>query len=76
MLDGFFPDSILLPRMEFHHSRDENGHYYTTCLFCHATFAIAALECDLSSVEATHALQCWKKKPTRVDRVEFPKAGK
>jgi len=73
MLDDFLPDSPLIARMEFRHSCDESGHYYTTCLFCGATFASAVVERDLESMETTHALGCWKKKPTRVDGIEIPR---
>lgn len=58
------------PRLEFHRRRNEDGTCASICMFCYRTVETGLDERELDGQEFRHRLECWKKKPVRIDRVE------
>ena len=67
------PDRPPSFKMEYRHGREPEGHFRSICLFCHHTVATNSSPASLREIEHQHSLECWKKKPSRVDRVEGEK---
>jgi hypothetical protein len=56
--------------MEFHRRRNDDGTYASICMFCYHTLESSLKERWLAGQEFRHTLECWKKKPVRIDHVE------
>jgi hypothetical protein len=65
------PDPLPSFKMEFVRRRESDGSLRSICLLCHHTIVEVRRRDGLAAPELRQTLECWKKKPGRVDRVEY-----